>query len=150
MIIKSKIDLTKLGERIHRSNYDFIVGKNDRNEHLGNDKYGNYAEEIRQNRFLPQYGFSDAEFNKKGFRQMRKELQIFYGAGIEEGALMDIRLDLFLKNPTIFHMVFDFIRPDGKLAAKAYSADAFLKKENGVWKPSRKIPQFFIEAIRNV
>ncbi len=147
---KEKIEIENLGELVHKSNYEIEVEENDANGHLNNSMYGVYAEKIRQKLFLPRYGFSDKWFNERGFRQVRRELSIFFKKGIEASNKMDVGLELFVEDKIWFHMIFDFIRPDKNLAAKMYTTDYFMKKKKGIFVPCRKVPQFFIDAIKNI
>ena len=120
------------------------------NFHVKDDYYSIVAEIIRQEHFLPAYGFSDDWFNEKGWQQIRVDGYVHHERGIETGHDMRVNLEFYVEPRLWFHMVFDFVRPDGNLAAKMYTNDIFKKNSGGIWLPARRVPQFFIEKIRNV
>ena len=149
----------KLGELIHISNYSYTFTRDqtflgrpviDENNHVNNAGYMGCAEVIRQERFLPYYGFSDEWFNQHNLQQiMGIGVVDWRGAkGIEAGEKANVEMRLYVDPGLYFHMTWVFSKENGELGVRMLSENYFNKKSKGVWIPSKKIPEFFIDAIR--
>jgi len=163
-----KVDKIKLGELIHRSIYNYIftrdqtnLGKSviDKNQagdtgrlRVNNSAYGALVEIIRQDIFLPNYGFSDQFFNEMGWQQVRGVKGERYKKGLFEGEETKIDLNLYIEPRIYFHMVFDFFNSKKEIAATIVTNDCWNKKtDRGIWILHRgPIPEFFIKSIKNV
>jgi acyl-CoA thioesterase FadM len=157
---KSEIQNRGSWKLVHTSKYSHIftrdqtiLGKSviDGNNHVNNSGYAGFIETIRQDQFLPSYGFSDNIFNEMGWQQIRRSSEFTYGRGLQEGEKTDITLEVYVEPRTFFHMVFDFYNSEGRPAAQVVTNDFFKRNIGGAWTLySMPTPKFFVDGIRNV
>jgi len=153
-------DDSKIGKLVHRSTHHFEFKPGmmlldepvvDGNSHYNSAVYTALTEKVRIRLFLPEYGFSDEKFNEMGCRMVRTlEVVDWKGGPGITGNEVDVKLDLYVER-AYFHLYHEIMNLDGSLAAKAVGNQIFLRKtKSGGFIPLLRVPEFFVDAIRNV
>lgn len=155
-----KIKEGNLGELVHQSEYKYsfdpsqkVLGESiiDGNGHVNNIGYTVLVEDIRRNRFLPHYGFSDQILNEMGWQQIRRSGAATFRKGLASKEETRVDLSFYVEPKIWFHMVFDFVDSEGNQAARIVTNDFWNQRQSGIWVPYKgKCPAFFLNKIRNI
>jgi acyl-CoA thioesterase FadM len=136
------------GELLFQDYFDYIIDyPNDKNGHLGNDKYFCICEEIRA-KFLEEFGWSDYYFNEKGIAMRRAQYtNATFIKDIKMGEKIKISLEFLRLGNVSFDMHFKFFSRLEDLVFDAHTKDTFVDMKREIPRPI-PIPEFFITAIK--